>query len=60
VYWLLEKVERLVPKICFFLKLVVPELVAVIFCGVWRLEGGEWTSVIGFAVARPEEKQSGQ
>jgi len=61
VIGLLAKAERFSPKLGFSLKLVVPELVSVIFCGVWRLEGGEWsTSVIGFAVARPEEKQSGQ
>ena len=61
VFWLLAKAECLAPKLCFFLKLVVPELVSVVFCGVWRLEGGKRsTSVIGFAVAGSEEEQSGQ
>jgi hypothetical protein len=61
VFWLLAKAECLVPKLCFFLKLVVPELVSVVFCGVWRLEGGERsTGVVGFALASSEEKESGQ
>jgi hypothetical protein len=61
VIGLLAKAERFSPKLRFSLKLVVPELVSVVFCGVWRLEGGERsTGVIGFTVAGSEEKESGQ
>ena len=58
---LLAKAERFSPKLCFSLKLVVPELVSIVFGGVWRLKGGKRsTGVIGFAVAGSEEKESGQ
>jgi hypothetical protein len=61
VIGLLAKAERFSPKVRFSLKLVVPELVSIVFGGVWRLKGGKRsTGVIGFALAGSEEEQSGQ
>jgi hypothetical protein len=61
VIGLLAKAERFSPKLRLSLKLVVPKLVAVVFGGVGRLEGGERSAgVVGFAITGSEDKESGQ
>jgi len=59
--WLFAKVECSAPKLRFSLKLIVPELVTIVFGGVWRLQRSERsTGVVGFAIAGSEEKGNGQ
>jgi hypothetical protein len=58
---LFAKVECFAPKLRFSLKLIVPELVAVVFGGVWGLQRSKRSAgVVGFAIAGSEEKGNGQ
>ena len=58
---LFAKIECFAPKLRFSLKLIVPELVAVVFRGVWGLQCGQRRAcVVGFAIAGSEEKGNGQ